>query len=212
MLEASLTKPTENKGFQVEQLPLFDTKNVQRHLIKHRNSPDYRRINAYYKSPKQYQKERGRRRKALQLLNQGLSFGQIAKQLGVNRRTVYRDLSKTKRYLKGQINAKLFEHEQEQIRKHEQALAGLSTAELFKCYTDLMCLGLRAFKQRRFEKHNFNVLINLDDLTNGFPSIIPENKNSTMTLPYNFNFIAVKNGEKHVLGSWTMSKSEERMF
>ncbi len=50
--------------------------------------------------PRQYQKERARRRKALKLLNQGFTLGQIAKQVNVDRRTVYRDLQRTERYAK----------------------------------------------------------------------------------------------------------------
>jgi hypothetical protein len=68
-----------------------------------------------------------------------------------------------------------------------------------------MCLGFRVSKRRHFEKHNLNALVNMDDLADGLPSIVPENKTTTLTLPYNINFIVVKNGEKNVLGSWSNS-------
>jgi DNA-binding CsgD family transcriptional regulator len=183
---------------------------AQRKLIKHRNRPDYRRINVYYKSPEQYWKERDRRKKTLELMKQGFTFWQIAKQLGVSRKTIYRDSQKVERYVKGQVNSKLLRYEQEKIKKCQQEVAELSIAERFKLITKLMVMGQRESKQRHYENHNFNILINLDDLTEaGLPSIVPENlqAHSTLTLPWTLILVAIKNGERHVLRCWTISKA-----
>lgn len=190
----------------------FITENTQKRHLKRRNTPSYRVIHTYSKSTKQSQRERKRRSQVLKLSQEGKGTREIALALGVTSRTILRDMAKLHRYLIGQINKKYYLLDQQRKQDLETALSKVPLEERFKRLTSLMCWTRKLSKKEEYEQHNFNILINMDDLTNGFPSIIPSNKNTTMTLPYHINFIGVKNGEKHVLASWLASKSENRGF
>jgi hypothetical protein len=80
----ALAETSQNNGFQIKHMHSFSRENTKTRPIKRRKTPSYRRINIYSKSPLQYQKERQRRRKALELVSQGLTLSQIAKELGVS--------------------------------------------------------------------------------------------------------------------------------
>lgn len=202
----------QKNGFQPQEPCTFSKENAQRKLIKHRNRPDYRKISSYYKGSEQYWKERERRKKVSELVNQGLSLRQVAKQLGISRRTIYRDLQKVERYLKGQVNSKLLQQDLERKRQLEQTFEGMSTPERFKLLTKLMVKGMQASKQRHHASHDVNILINLDDLKEGLPSIKDEplQTDAQLMLPLNLIFIAIKNGERHVLKCLTISVPQQK--
>ncbi len=190
MLEVSLAKRGEVQGFQQPNLPTFSMEKTQRHLIKHRNRPSYRRICVYFKSPKQYQKERQRRPQELKLLSQGCSFLQIAKVIVVSKRTVKRDLKKVERYIKGQINSKLYQKDKEQ----QAELNKLSDLELFERYKALTCLMLKVLRAEK-QRLTFEIILNQDDMRNGFPTVTHSEPGS-ISLPFTFNLFFIKDGVK----------------
>jgi hypothetical protein len=113
------------------------------------------------------------------------------------------------RCMKGRISSELLQREQARMAQLEQSLAGLSMTERFTALTRLMVRAHKASKIKRFENHNFNILINIAYLVDSLPSVVSENRQAqdTLTLPWNLNFLAVKNGEKHILGRWTIDKA-----
>jgi DNA-binding CsgD family transcriptional regulator len=60
----------------------------------------YRQMHQYSKSIREYKKERERRQKVFQLYSQGYTQKQIAEQIGVSPKTVYRDLKKLHSWFK----------------------------------------------------------------------------------------------------------------
>jgi len=81
---------------------VFDCKkhnNIKRHA-------SYRRIGGghYYKSIAKFKSEKRRRRQILELQKQGHSLTQIARLLGVSRRTIHRDLQKLRPYTQAELN------------------------------------------------------------------------------------------------------------
>jgi hypothetical protein len=64
----------------------------------------YRRVRVYTKSLERWRKERERRRKVRVLAAKDYTQKQIARELGVSKRTVMRDWDKVRSYVKGQQN------------------------------------------------------------------------------------------------------------
>jgi transcriptional regulator len=73
------------------------------------------------KSIEQYQAERTRRRKVMELSDKGLTQEEISRQLGVSSKTVSRDQHRLARYLQGQQNRQVREF-YESIYKRIDAL------------------------------------------------------------------------------------------
>ena len=81
-------------------MAVFDT---EKHSNVKRRA-EYRRIKKNYKTLKKYKKEKLRRGQILELQDQSLPIKEIALRLGVSESTIKRDLSKMRRYIKGQFN------------------------------------------------------------------------------------------------------------
>lgn len=195
-----LAERTDLNGFQISKSLNFSTKSAETRQLKHNSSPDYRRIRVYFKSSKQYWKERNRRKQILELSNKSLSFGKIAKRIGVNQKTVYRDMQKLERYMKSQINRKAYLFQQEQRRQLEES-SGLSIAERYKALSNLMFRARRLSKKEEYERHNKTIVIDLDNLTpDGYPRVLMDKPSSPFKTPYNINFIASKDGKPRILG------------
>ncbi len=77
---------------------VFDTK---RHSNVKRRA-EYRRISVYYKGVDKFKAEKARRRRVVDLQDEGLSIRQIAQRLGVSERTVKRDFARVEPYVKKQ--------------------------------------------------------------------------------------------------------------
>jgi DeoR-like helix-turn-helix domain len=82
------------------RMAVFDT---EKHSNVKRRA-EYRRIKKNYKTLEKYKQEKLRRGQILELQDQSLHIRVIADRLGVSESTVKRDLSKMRRYLKGQFN------------------------------------------------------------------------------------------------------------
>jgi DNA-binding CsgD family transcriptional regulator len=203
-----MTEPTpvpaersDLNGFQIKDLLDFDRISEETRRLKRKSIPDYRRISVYYKSSRQYWKERSRRKQVLQLLNGGLDIGEIARQLGVNQKTIYRDLRKLERYIRGQINRKKYLLQQEEQKILEESLPpALSPAERYKRLIKLLFRARKLSKREECQRHNITVFFDMDNLKDGFPSILMEDKTSLFQTPYNITLAAKKEGQIHTLG------------
>jgi DNA-binding CsgD family transcriptional regulator len=160
----ALAETSQNNGFQIKHMHSFSRENTKTRPIKRRKTPSYRRINIYSKSPLQYQKERQRRRKALELVSQGLTLSQIAKELGVGVKTVQRDLSKLERYVKGQVNQRRYLLDQERQRELK-SLSTISLLERLKMLSRLLFRTRKLSKKEEYEQHNITIVFDMNDLT-----------------------------------------------
>jgi hypothetical protein len=79
---------------------VFDT---EKHSNVKRRA-EYRRIKKNYKTLEKFKQEKLRRGQILELQDQGLHLKEIALRLEVSESTIKRDLSKMRRYIKGQFN------------------------------------------------------------------------------------------------------------
>lgn len=114
---------------------VFDTK-------KHTNikrKAEYRRIGKYYKSPERFKAEKDRRKRILELQDQGLTVGQIAGQLNVSERTVERDLAA--------MRLSINRHRTRLIRQASEEELGYFNGLSLKGQLDYLC-RLRDVKKR----------------------------------------------------------------
>jgi hypothetical protein len=102
--------------------------------LKHRRKATYRKIKKYYKTPKQYQKER-LRRKLCWLLSGKYKESEIAEMLGISRRTVIRDMNKIKPYYFRLSRAYFSKLEQERIKELNLKLEGKNLFDRFQVLT-----------------------------------------------------------------------------
>ena len=186
----------ENEVFgdskSVHSSGVFDTK-------KHSNrksKPDYRRIRAYYKSPKNYQDERKRRKKVLEYYEQGLSYKVIAERLGVSERTVKRDMAKIKPYYERKVKNMYRRLEHERIANFEAMLEGKSLFQRYKILTNEMVKQTNLRKQRKYRRSRTFVFIDLDNVVDGIPSMFfkpePPFKGK---IPFKIVFVFIKDGK-----------------
>jgi DNA-binding CsgD family transcriptional regulator len=138
---------------------VFDTKrhsNVKRHA-------KYRRISRYYKGVAKYKAEKLRRRRVLELYTQGLGAGSIAAKLGISKSTVWRDLAKVHRYLKGKENlvsrqeSELFRQEvlSWSLKKQVNYLKNYSQAiRIIRVANSTRALCVKVYVDAAFEGHN----------------------------------------------------------
>lgn len=171
---------------------VFDTK-------RHNNTktkPEYRRICKYYKSPKRYQQERARRKKILELNEQGLSYKIIAQRLGVVERTVKRDMAKIKPYYERKIKNLIHRLEQERIADYKAMIEGKSSGQKFMILTKEMAKISKLKAKRKYERSMMDLVINLDDYVDGIPSIYTKPKPSfSYKTPFKLKVVLVKDGK-----------------
>ena len=138
---------------------------------------------------------------ALELAGQGLTLSQIAKEIGVSIKTVQRDLSKLERYVKGQINRRRYLLDQEHRRELE-SLSATSFLERSKMLSRLLFHTRKLGRKEEYKQHNKTIFLDLDNLSvDGFPRLVTKSVSSTFKTPYNMTFIAVKQGQHHLLGN-----------
>ncbi len=199
-LIAPIQERGKNHGFQVQKPDEFSRVSERRKLVKHRYRPDYRKIRSYYKSPRQYQKERARRRKALALAGQGLGLAEVAKALGVSSRTVQRDLARVERYTKAQATRRRDLLEKQELKELEDVSAE-TLLKRFEVLTRLMRKTKKLGKEEEYEQHNTVFLINLDQLVDGLPTAkVLQHPSRIFKTPHNISVILLKNGMVHNMG------------
>jgi DNA-binding CsgD family transcriptional regulator len=194
LLEKShLAETNDFLTFQQRDNHSFDKK---RHVKLHKNTPNYRRMSHYVKSIRQYKRERARRKRVRQLSGEGKTYPQIAKELGISERTVARDMKKMSHYQIGQFHKALRKLEQDQIDKFNKETAHLNPVQKFQVLTELLIKRQSIFKMREYNRHQIKIIINMNDLTDGCPSITFWPKPPwSLTHPIYFDFY-VEHGEQ----------------
>ena len=188
---------TENMILNVEK----DTETRARKLKPHRKAR-YRRIKKYYKSIKQYQKERFRR-KLCWLLSGKYKETEIAEMLGINVRTVIRDMNRIKPYYYRLSRSYFSKLEQDKIREFNIKLDGATLKQQYQILSKALTDQLSLMRQRQYNHHVHKIFIDLDYIQyDGFPRITtwPQSHNPNVAMPIILEFICVKNGEKQVMG------------
>lgn len=171
---------------------VFDTKRHNNAKIK----AEYRRIRKYYKSPKRYQKERKRRRRVLDYYEQGFSYKTIAQKLGVSERTVKRDMVKIKPYYERKIKNLMRKLQQERIANFQAMLEGKTLVQRFNILTKEIARSYRLKKERGYRRSRMVLVINLDDCTNGVPSMFAEpNPPFPFKTPFKLMVSFIKDGK-----------------
>lgn len=133
--------------------------------------PEYRVMNRYVKSTKQYWKERNRRKRARELESQGFTYKQIAKRLGVSEKTVQRDMKKNRRYYIGKINRAYRLLEEERKRKLDRELEGKSLSQQYKIMSRRIDAYMKRVKLRKYLRHLFVITIDMTKLDHGLPKL-----------------------------------------
>lgn len=194
-------------GFQVEDNCASSSDNTSLTHKKRKKTPNYRIIDKYSKSKKQYWKERNRRKLACQLSSEGYTYTQIAKKLGVSEKTVQRDIKKVSRYYMGQFNKACRIMQQEKMRKWQEQLNGLSQTQQFKVMTKLLCEAMDRKREREYNRHLFKIILDMDNLKyDVFPTLIPwpDRESVTMTFPMHIRFFLRVEGKDLPYGGFTI--------
>jgi transposase len=136
---------------------VFDT-------LKHSNikkKAEYRRIHKNTKSLKKYKAEKARRKKIVELQNQGLTIKQIAAQLKVSERTVNRDLARNMSYFKKKMTQMARKEDQEFMTRLNQ----MTLKEQLKIIENYGKFRQRLRKMS--ERKTLQITINLDSIFAG---------------------------------------------
>jgi len=162
-------------------------KMTQKRKIKRKKGPVYRQIDTYCKSIQQYQKERERRKRVRELSKEGFTYPQIAKELRVSEKTVYRDMNKVWPYILGQIRKDWRQFDEENQRRLNAQLEGKSLFEQWAILSrrmDLMKQQLRPY----YRGHYKILLLDLTDTDEyGIPKLtqLPkQTQGATLAYPY----------------------------
>jgi FixJ family two-component response regulator len=118
------------------------------------------RINSYYKSSKKYWQERNRRKQVLELIAQGLTYHQIAEQLGISERTAKRDYAKIKPYYERIIHSRIFKLEEQRRAKIQAQLEGMTLIDRFEFLGKLLTHQRYQEKAREYLRHQLIITIN----------------------------------------------------
>jgi DNA-binding CsgD family transcriptional regulator len=214
--DSSVDQPREggNELFDRTEIDGFDSVFDAKRRKRGRSRPEYRRVRRYFKGTKQYWRERSRRKQVFELSEKHLTYKQIAEQLGLSERTVKRDMTKIKPYYMRQIRSYYSRLEEERRGQVEAQLEGKSLAERFKILSSMILEIKKRDKEREYNRHQMFITIDLDDVTDGYPAVKPWPQQSTVnwTLPLTINFLYVKNGEKRVVGNFTLSRVKQHGF
>jgi DNA-binding CsgD family transcriptional regulator len=212
----SLLERSLENGFQLTESEGFSSVSDTKRQLKRRKTPDYRRINSYYKSTKQYWKERNRRKQVKELryvhfLNQE----EIAAKLGISVSTVKRDLKKVERFIRGQLNRATRLMREEWQRDYEKTIDGLSLGEQFDYLSKLMDEYKTIWRIRDYDRHVHKITIDLDYIKyDGYPRIThwPLHPTRNLVMPIILEIICVKNNRKEKMGSVTFSQVRRRSW
>ena len=191
---ASLLKRDLINGFQLDENKAFSSVKAEKRPLKAKRTPEYRRIDRYFKSTRQYKKERNRRKKILHLwLVEFKSQKEIADKLGVSVSTVKRDQKKLRRYVTGQNNRAIRLMRDERHRAVEQAMEGLPLRERLD-YLSLQIEKQKKFWRRRGYRGHYKIF-HLD-MTKADKYCIPkltilprQTANKTLAYPYKIRVV-----------------------
>lgn len=181
LLDLGGFQQTNNEGFS----SVLDTKGAV-----------YRRINVYSKSREQYWKERNRRKKVWQLSGEGFTYKQIAEKLGVNEKTVQRDINKVRPYYTGRIRRALRIMEEEYDRKFKEELEGKNLFQQLSIITQRVTRYEKLMQVRKYLRHTMFITFDLDAAAKGEPPIsFKPTPPVSFTKPFQIHFRMKINGK-----------------
>lgn len=186
---ASLLKRTLKSDFQLDRNEQFSSVLNKKRRLKRKKTPSYRKINAYFKSKKQYWKERNRRKEVRELYCvKFLTQKQIAAKLAVSVSTVKRDLKKVRRYIRGQTNKAIRAMNEERTRIQEQEMEELNLWERIEYLSQQWQKTVKLWQHRGYRGHYTILYLDFTEpLEYGLPklTILPrQTRNKTLAYPY----------------------------
>lgn len=185
-----INQPKEAQiGVFSEQIITHSThKMTQKRKLKPKKSPKYRRIGRYFKSIKQYKKERERRKRVRQLSAERFTYPQIAEKLGVSEKTVYRDMKKIWPYILGQARRQWRQFDEERQREFHEKMDGMTVWQQLDFLHERMMRRRTLFENRHYDGHYTILLLDLTDTDKyGIPKLtqLPrQTKGATLAYPY----------------------------
>ena len=159
-------KRSDISDFQMKNSHAFSTVLDTPSQLKRKKTPQYRRIDKYYKSTQQYWKERNRRKMAYELYAQGLTQQQIAEKLGVCSKTVATDLRRTRAYHKGQLVKMLRTIQAERDAEYLDTYNHLSLRDQVKRLEADAKLYVKLFRTRQKLNETMTLTVRLDEFLN----------------------------------------------
>ena len=181
----SFSKIVDLLSFQNKENQCFSGDFINSRRLNERKGPEYRKINRYYKSKNQYWSERNRRKKCWELSGQGYNYKQIAEKLGVNEKTVQRDIKKIRPYYFRLSRNYFSKLEQERIKEFNTKLEGKTLHQRFNILSKAMVEQLERWKIREYRRHSQIISVDMTQQEYGLPKIsfIPRG-NQTLAYPY----------------------------
>jgi len=131
---------------------------------KCRKRPDYRRINTYFKSTKQYWRERNRRRTVWQLHSKGLTYPEIAAKLGVSEKTVQRDMVKVAPYWHRKMVNRWRQIQAEHKREVHRNLESMKPGEALKYLGELIEQQHNLWKRHNYVKKTLTFTVDIPEI------------------------------------------------
>ena len=186
---------------------VFDTK---RHSnVKFR--PEYRRIRKYYKSAGKWRSDRLRRKRVLELHEEGVSYVGIADRLGVSERTVKRDMARIKPYYERKVRSYMRKLGEERGAKFRAELEGKSLSEQLSILEAALVNYNKLVKKREYFRRQLTVTIDLDSAAAGYPAVgFSPTPPFFINYPFYMKFELAVKGKKIVVGGLTISSGGKR--
>lgn len=206
-------KRSVDNGFQLDKSYTLSSACDTKRRVKQRKGPSYRKINTYFKSIKQYQKERNRRNEVMELAYvQFLNQKEIATKLGISVSTVKRDLRKVRRFIQGQTNRAIRAMHEERETAFRKGMEGLSLREQFDYLSAEMDRYKKIWQNREYNHHVIKFFINLDYIKyDGFPRLTVWPRGQVeCTEPHILKFIYIKDGREYETGSVIIDRVQQR--
>ena len=201
-------KEPQNEVFNAQDNASFSSENHRKRQLKPRKGPDYRKINTYFKSTKQYWKERNRRKQAMLLQDKGFTHEQIAEKLGVSTKTVQRDLKKIKPYYERLLTNRIVKMRVEENQRLQVLLEGKSDIQKFRFLTDLMIKQHEMLRPRSYTRHVQYVIFDLDKLFHFRENPLTFKPKNPITLhfPHEIHYVLKSGEETQTLAVVTLSQ------
>jgi len=164
---ASFQETSFFSGFQRQDNSLFSSVSNKIGNKSRKKGPDYRRINRYFKSSKQYWRERNRRKTVWQLHSEGLTYPQIATKLGVSEKTVQRDMAKVAPYWERKMINQWRKMEEERRDEFKRNISGLPLSKQFEYLHRENERLHNMWKTHDYVKKTLTFTINLPEILRG---------------------------------------------
>lgn len=156
------------KGFQHRNTHTISEETGCKRHLKRKKIPNYRLINNYFKSTRQYWKERNRRKQAWKLYSEGYKQTQIAAKLSVSTKTVSHDLRKVSSYYTGQYNREIRLVREAHDAEFMERLNGLSITDQLKQLKQITKMFCKVKDIKKKTQSTINIIFDIDEMLRVF--------------------------------------------